>query len=67
MPLHPSTPEQRVTPAQVWPALSLDLRTRVIGLLAELALNVLVARPATEGARKEGGDASPTAAAQNPS
>lgn len=66
MPSRPSTPEPRVSPAQVWPALSLDLRTRVIGLLAELALNVLVARPATEGARKEGDDASPTTAAQNP-
>ncbi len=66
MPLRPPTPEQRVTPAQVWPALSLDLRTRVIGLLAELALKMVVARPATEDARKEAGDASPTAAAQNP-
>jgi hypothetical protein len=30
----PSSPEGQVTPAQVWSALSLDLRTRVIGLLA---------------------------------
>ena len=38
---HPSSPEGQVTPAQVWPALSLDLRTRVIGLLAQLALNMV--------------------------
>ena len=32
----PSSPEGQVTPAQVWSALSLDLRTRVIGLLARV-------------------------------
>jgi len=63
----PSASHQQVTPTQVWPALSLDLRTRVSGLLAQLALNVIVARPATAGARKEGHDASPTTDAQNPS
>ena len=34
----PSSPEGQVTPAQVWSALSLDLRTRVIGLLAQISL-----------------------------
>jgi len=32
--------QKQVSPGQVWPALSLDLRTRVIGLLAHLALNI---------------------------
>ena len=31
----PFSPDVQVTPIQVWPALSHDLRTRVIGLLAE--------------------------------
>jgi hypothetical protein len=31
----PPAHEVPVTPVQVWPALSLDLRTRVIGLLAQ--------------------------------
>ena len=35
MVLRPSSPDRQVTPIQVWPALSLDLRTRVIGLLAQ--------------------------------
>ncbi len=39
MALRPSAPQALVTPAQVWPALSLDLRTRVIGRLAQLALS----------------------------
>lgn len=63
----PSTSHQQVTPAQVWPALSLDLRTRVIGLLAQLALNVLVARPTPEDPRKEAAGVCPTTTAQNPS
>src|SRR5258708_31379565 len=33
-------PDKQVTPIQVRPALSLDLRTRVIGLLAQLALHM---------------------------
>jgi hypothetical protein len=32
---HSSSPDVQVPPVQVWPALSLDLRTRVIGLLAQ--------------------------------
>jgi hypothetical protein len=31
----PFSPDAQVTPIQVWPALSHDLRTRVIGLLAQ--------------------------------
>jgi len=45
MVLRPSSPDAQVTPVQVWPALSYDLRTRVIGLLAQLALNVVAAHP----------------------
>ena len=63
----PSTSHQQVTPAQVWPALSLDLRTRVIGLLAQLALNVLVACPTEAEAGKEVADVQPATGAQNPS
>jgi len=33
---HPSPSEAQVTPAQVWSALSVDLRTRVIALLARV-------------------------------
>lgn len=67
MPSRPSTSHQQVTPTQVWPALSLDLRTRVIALLAQLALNVIVACPAPEDTGKEVVCASPTTSAQNPS
>jgi hypothetical protein len=63
---HPPSPEGIVSPAQVWPALSLDLRTRVIGLLAQLALNI-VTRLGNEGAGKEGADAEPTIVSKNPS
>ena len=67
MALRPPTPQALVTPAQVWPALSLDLRTRVIGLLAQLALNVIVACPAEAEAGKEVADVHPATGAQNPS
>jgi len=63
---HPPAHEVQVTPVQVWPALSLDLRTRVIGLLAQLVLN-MVTRLGNEGAGKEGADAEPTIVSKNPS
>jgi hypothetical protein len=63
----PSSPEGQVTPAQVWSALSLDLRTRVIGLLAQLALNMVATRPGNECAGKEVSHADPTSAPKNPS
>ena len=66
MVLHPSSPDKQVTPIQVWPALSLDLRTRVIGLLAQLALN-MVTRLGNECAGKEGADVEPTIVSKNPS
>jgi len=64
---HPLSPEKQVPPAQVWSALSLDLRTRVIGLLAQLALNMVAARPGNECARKEVSHADPTSVPKNPS
>jgi hypothetical protein len=63
----PSSPDAQVTPVQVWPALSLDLRTRVIGLLAQLALNMVATRPGNECAGKEVSHADPTSAPKNPS
>jgi hypothetical protein len=53
MPAHPSSSEPQVTPAQVWSDLSSDLRTRVIALLAQLALYIVVARPSEEGNTEE--------------
>ena len=64
---HPPSHEVQVTPGQVWPALSLDLRTRVIGLLAQLALNMAVARHGNECAGKEGVHVEPTIVPKNPS
>ena len=53
MPAYSSSSEPQVTPAQVWSALSGDLRTRVIALLAQLALYIVVARPSEEGNAEE--------------
>ena len=67
MVLRPSSPDKQVTPIQVWPALSLDLRTRVIGLLAQLVLNMVVTRLGNECAAKEGTSVEPTIVPKNPS
>ena len=67
MVLRPSSPDKQVTPIQVWPALSLDLRTRVIGLLAQLALNMVVTRLGNECTGKEEAYAEPTIVPKNPS
>ena len=64
---HPLSPEKQVPPAQVWSALSLDLRTRVIGLLAQLALNMVVTRLGNECAGKERTYVEPTIVPKNPS
>jgi hypothetical protein len=61
------SPDAQVTPIQVWPALSHDLRTRVIGLLAQLALNVVAARPGNECEGSEVSHADPTSVPKNPS
>lgn len=59
-------PEIQVAPTQVWASLSTDLRTRVIGLFAQLALNVILARPCAEPAEKEINHAYTPDHAQNP-
>ncbi len=61
-----SSRDVQVTPGQVWPALSPDLRTRIVGLLAQLALNVVV-RPASACTVKEVACAQPTTIPKNPS
>ena len=63
----PSSSEAQVPPAQVWSALSADVRTRVIALLAQLALYVVMARPPDEGTGKEASRACSTSSDQNPS
>ena len=63
----PSSSEAQVPPAQVWSALSVDLRTRVIALLAQLALSVVMARPPDEGTGKQASRACSAASDQNPS
>jgi hypothetical protein len=65
MVLRPSSPDRQVTPIQVWPALSLDLRTRVIGLLAQLALKMVKSPGLCEGL--EEADAEPSSVSKNPS
>jgi hypothetical protein len=67
MVLHPSSLDVQVTPVQVWPALSPDLRTRVIGLFAQLALKLVAARPGTECEGLEVSHADPTSVPKNPS
>ncbi len=67
MVLHPSSPDVQVPPVQVWPALSSDLRTRVVGLLAELALNVVAARPANGCTGKEVACVHAATVSKNPS
>jgi hypothetical protein len=67
MSCRPASHDVQVTPVQVWPALPLDLRTRVIGLLAQLTLNMVMARPGNECAGKEVAHAEPTSAPKNPS
>ena len=65
--LHPSSPDVQVPPVQVWPALSLDLRTRVIGLLAQLVVNMALTRLGNECAGKEAACVESTVVPKNPS
>jgi hypothetical protein len=67
MVVRPSSSGSQVTPAQVWPALSGDLRTRVIALLAELALYIVVARPPGKKGGEERSHACSAPSDQNPS
>ncbi len=63
----PSSSNAQVPPAQVWSALSGEVRTRVIALLAELALCIVVTRPPDEGSGKEAFHAGSPGRNQNPS
>ncbi|GHO82399.1 hypothetical protein KSZ_04050 [Dictyobacter formicarum] len=63
----PSSPQAQVTPAQVWSALSGDLRTRVIALLAQLALCIVIARLSDEESEEEKSRACSISRDQNPS
>ena len=63
----PSSSQAQVPPAQVWSALSADLRTRVIALLAELALYIVVARPPDKKGEEERSHACSAPSDQNPS
>lgn len=62
-----SAHDMQVTPMQVWPALSSEVRTRIAGLLAQLAVNIVVARPASICMGKEVACVQPTSIAKNPS
>ena len=51
----------------VWAHLSSDLQTRVIGLLAQLALNMVVARPQKKSEAEEACHVESATDPQNPS
>jgi hypothetical protein len=65
-PLSSSNQEQRAL-THIWAHLSSDLQTCVIGLLAQLALNVVVARSQNQSQREEARHVDPAANPQNPS
>ena len=52
---------------QIWSHLSADLQTRVIGLVAQLALNVVVVQSQSSPQREETCHAEQAADPQNPS
>ncbi|EFH86164.1 hypothetical protein [Ktedonobacter racemifer] len=64
---HSCSHDLQVTPVQVWPTLSHDLRTRIVVLLAELALHIVVAHPANLSTGKEVDYVQSTVIAKNPS
>ena len=53
MVVYPSADDGQVRTAHIWDKLPIDLRTRTIGLLAQLALNVVLARSHAESCEKE--------------
>jgi hypothetical protein len=59
--------DMQVTPIQVWPALSSGVRTRITSLLAELAVNMVVTRPASICTGKEVTRVQSTSITKNPS
>ena len=62
-----SSQQEQNTLAHIWSQLSADLQTRVIGLVAQLALNVLVVQEPGQLQREETCHAEQTADSQNPS
>ena len=63
-----SSSEQEQSPlVHIWAHLSPDLQIRVIGLLAQLALNAVVVRQENQATREEVRHADPAANPQNPS
>ena len=62
-----SSDQEQSTLVHIWAHLSSDLQTRVIGLLAQLALNVVVVRQENWSEREEASHAASTANLQNPS
>lgn len=62
-----SSPQEQSTLAQIWSQLSADLQTRVIGLVAELALSVLVARSHNMSEGEEARHVEQATGPQNPS
>jgi hypothetical protein len=65
-PLFSADQEQNAL-AHVWGHLSADLQTRVIGLVAQLALNVVVVCPQNQPQGEEQSYVEPIPNAQNPS
>lgn len=61
-----SDPEQNAL-AHVWSHLSADLQAHVIGLVAQLALNVVVVHPQNQPEEEEWSHVEQAADAQNPS
>ena len=62
-----SSDQEQSTLVHIWAHLSADLQIRVIGLLAQLALNAVVARPQNQSEREEARHADAAANPQNPS
>ena len=62
-----SSHQEQSTLAHIWSHLSADLQTRVIGLVAELALNVVVVSPQSQSEGEEKIHGEPIANTQDPS
>jgi hypothetical protein len=50
---HPPLPDQQVSPTQVWATLSGEIQRRAIGLVAQLILQVVLARTHCEEEEQE--------------
>ena len=62
-----SSEQEQSALVHIWSHLSADLQMRVIGLLAQLALNAVVARPVSQCGREEARHVDPATDPQNPS